>query len=55
MGSLSVYVFLVAVGVVAYLYARSTRSRSVCRSCGEVVRMEHDQVQHCPSCGAPLR
>jgi rRNA maturation endonuclease Nob1 len=55
MASLSVYLLVLAAAVVAYLYARSTRRRTVCSSCGEVVRMEHDQVHHCPSCGAPLR
>lgn len=54
MMTLGFYVLLAALGVAAYLYARSTRVRVVCRSCGEVVRMEHDRVQHCPSCGASL-
>lgn len=55
MMGLSFYLVLAALGVAAYLYARSTRHRAVCRSCGEVVRMEHDRVEHCPSCGATLR
>lgn len=55
MATLSIYLVVIALGVVAYLYARSTRHRAVCSSCGEVVRMEHDRVQFCPSCGAPLR
>lgn len=55
MVSLIVYLVLILVGIAAYLYARSTRRRAVCGSCGEVVRMEHDTVQLCPSCGAPLR
>ena len=55
MGTFAIYLAVIAVGVLAYLYARSTRRRAVCSSCGEVIRMEHDQVQNCPSCGAPLR
>jgi rubrerythrin len=51
---LSFYLLLAVLGVIAYLYARSTRRRAICRSCGEVVRMEHDRVESCPSCGAPL-
>jgi Zn finger protein HypA/HybF involved in hydrogenase expression len=43
---------IIAVG--AYLYAVSTRRRVTCRSCGEAIQMEHDTVQNCPSCGAPL-
>ena len=55
MTSLMFYLLLIGAAIAAYLYARSTRRRTVCSSCGEVVRMEHDAVQHCPSCGAPLR
>jgi anaerobic ribonucleoside-triphosphate reductase len=55
MSMIVVYLLLIAIGVGAYFYARSTRRRSVCASCGEVVRMEHDTVEHCPSCGALLR
>jgi anaerobic ribonucleoside-triphosphate reductase len=42
------------IAVATYIYAVSTRRHAVCRSCGEHVRMEHDAVHHCPSCGAPL-
>ena len=45
-------VILLAIGT--YVYATSTRRRTTCRSCGERVQMEHDRVQNCPSCGAPL-
>lgn len=45
-------VLLVAVGT--YLYAVSTRKRMTCASCGETIKMEHDTVRSCPSCGAPL-
>ncbi|MCI1710815.1 MAG: hypothetical protein LKM32_02700 [Chiayiivirga sp.] len=49
-----VYLLLFLAGVAVYLLARSSRRRSTCASCGEVVRMEHDRVRHCPSCGALL-
>jgi rubrerythrin len=55
MMTLTFYGLVLAAAVAAYLYARSTRQRRVCRSCGEVIRMEHDVVEACPSCGAPLR
>jgi Zn finger protein HypA/HybF involved in hydrogenase expression len=51
-------VFWTAVLVVAaltYHYAVSTRRRITCRACGERVQTEHDTIDHCPSCGAPLR
>jgi hypothetical protein len=40
--------------LLVYMYAVSTRRRVLCRSCGETVKMEHDRVHHCPSCGAHL-
>ncbi|HRQ66408.1 MAG TPA: hypothetical protein PKZ76_16350 [Xanthomonadaceae bacterium] len=47
---------LVTLGLCAlvYAYAVSTRKRVLCRSCGEPVKMEHDRVRNCPSCGANL-
>jgi predicted amidophosphoribosyltransferase len=42
------------VALVVYSYALSTRKRVICPSCSEPVRMEHDRIQHCPSCGASL-
>lgn len=44
----------VILAVVLYLYAMSTRRKVICRSCGEVIRMEHDRVRTCPSCGSEL-
>lgn len=38
-----------------YMYAVSTRRRIVCRGCGERIQTEHDTIQNCPSCGAPLK
>ncbi len=46
---------LLVLAVVTYYYAVSTRRRVTCRSCGERVQTEHDSIDHCPSCGAPLR
>jgi len=40
--------------VVFYMHAVSTRKRVICASCHETVRMEHDRIAHCPSCGAAL-
>lgn len=40
--------------VAFYVYAVSTRRSTRCASCGELVRMEHDRISHCPSCGALL-
>jgi len=45
---------LLALCVVTYSYAHSTRKQTRCGGCGEVVRMEHDRVSNCPSCGAAL-
>ncbi len=45
---------LAIIAVATYVYAVSTRRQTTCRSCGERVRTEHDSVQSCPSCGAPL-
>lgn len=47
-------ILFLALCVITYMYAVSTRRQVVCSSCGETVKMEHDRVQHCPSCGAPL-
>lgn len=55
MGTVVFYLILIGAGIAAYLVARASRRRAVCRNCGEVVHMEHDEVQHCPSCGATLR
>ena len=51
-GLMSVALLLLC--VVTYSYARSTRKQVRCTGCGEVVRMEHDRVSNCPSCGASL-
>jgi predicted amidophosphoribosyltransferase len=40
--------------VVFYMHAVSTRKQVICPSCQERVRMEHDRIVHCPSCGASL-
>lgn len=45
---------VLGVAVATYAYAQSTRRRAQCSNCGEVVKMEHDRVRHCPSCGALL-
>lgn len=50
-----VWTLVLAAAVITYMYAVSTRRRVTCRSCGERVQTEHDTVQNCPSCGAPLR
>jgi hypothetical protein len=47
-------ILFLAIAIATYSYAVSTRRRVSCGSCGELVRMEHDRVRHCPSCGAPL-
>lgn len=58
---MTIFWFYAVVGTVGLvlavlLYARAlaSRRRVVCASCGETVRMEHDRVRHCPSCGAQL-
>lgn len=53
--TLLIYLLVPVLAIAAWLYARSTRHRTVCPSCGEEVRMEHDRVQLCPSCGGPLQ
>jgi Zn finger protein HypA/HybF involved in hydrogenase expression len=45
---------LAIIAALTYIYAVSTRRQTTCRSCGERVRTEHDSIQSCPSCGAPL-
>lgn len=47
-------ILFLALAVATWAYAVSTRRRVSCGSCGELVRMEHDRVRHCPSCGALL-
>ncbi len=58
MAALLVYLLmgigLLLLCVITYSYARSTRKQVRCTGCGEVVRMEHDRVSNCPSCGATL-
>jgi ribosomal protein S27AE len=46
--------FFIALAIGTYLYAVSTRRRITCNACGEIIKTEHDSVQHCPSCGATL-
>ena len=47
-------ILFLAIAIATYSYAVSTRRRTTCGSCGELVKMEHDGIHHCPSCGAPL-
>jgi Zn finger protein HypA/HybF involved in hydrogenase expression len=51
---LVIWLVIGIIAVATFAYAVSTRRQVVCRSCGERIRMEHDRVHQCPSCGAPL-
>ncbi|MCF6285594.1 MAG: hypothetical protein L3K26_10440 [Candidatus Hydrogenedentes bacterium] len=49
-------VLLIIILLAIFFYSRSVQSRKnyTCPECGEQIQMEHMDVSHCNSCGAPL-
>ena len=50
-----VVLLLIVGGIIAYLFARSSRRSYECPQCGERITTEYLDAKRCGMCGAPLK